>query len=346
MSNQNKLLSVIIPTYNMEALLPQCLDSLLVKEGKEKLDVLVVNDGSKDCSSEIAHQYADNYPETFRVIDKENGNYGSCINAALPLILGKYVKILDADDSYETKNLEDYLRLLDKLDVDLVLTDYASYDMSGNQCNYSDLSLPQKKVFEFKIIPPNTYIAMHKVTYRSSIFQEFKYHQTEGVSYTDTEWIFHPMSKVNNVYYYPTLIYKYLAGREGQTMDDNVMLKRLNHEEKGIMSMIDEIRTVNKECQAYGYMDSLLNWRIARVYILYISNKNVDFDLLSFDRNLYSKDSRLYEQAQYTTLSSKFMNIKTPIVKLWRKTKNKNKMFLYPSYLLYRIGHFIDRRLS
>ena len=141
----NKILSIIIPTYNMEALLSQCLDSLLVKEGREKLDVLVVNDGSKDRSSEIAHQYADKYPETFRVIDKENGNYGSCINAALPLIQGKYVKILDADDSYETKNLEEFLFFLESSHVDLVLSDYIDIDSEGRTLKRHEYKLPTKK---------------------------------------------------------------------------------------------------------------------------------------------------------------------------------------------------------
>ena len=123
-----KLLSVIIPTYNMEALLPQCLDSLLVPQMVEALDVIIVNDGSKDQSLEIANSYAEKFPNVFCVIDKKNGNYGSCINAALPTIRGKYVKILDADDSYEKNNLCDFLALLNILDVDLVLTDYATYN--------------------------------------------------------------------------------------------------------------------------------------------------------------------------------------------------------------------------
>lgn len=84
-----KLISIVIPTYNMEALLDQCLTSLVIpdKEKRAKLDVIVVIDGATDHSSEIAHGYENRYPESFRVLDKKNGNYGSCINAALPLIL-------------------------------------------------------------------------------------------------------------------------------------------------------------------------------------------------------------------------------------------------------------------
>ena len=88
----------------MESLLPRCLDSLIINKNLEKLEVWVVNDGSKDRSSVIGHQYEERYPGVINVIDKPNGNYGSCINAALPKCTGKYVKILDSDDSFDTIN--------------------------------------------------------------------------------------------------------------------------------------------------------------------------------------------------------------------------------------------------
>ena len=99
----NKLLSIIIPTYNMEKYLHKCLDSLVVSdENMVRLEVLVINDGSKDTSSQIAHEYEDKYSKTIRVVDKDNGNYGSCINRGLKEATGKYVKVLDADDYLDT----------------------------------------------------------------------------------------------------------------------------------------------------------------------------------------------------------------------------------------------------
>ena len=88
----DKVLTVVIPTYNMERYLRYCLDSLCVSRGGEALEVLVVNDGSKDTSSAIAHEYEQKHPGIFRVIDKENGNYGSCVNRGLAEAKGKYIK--------------------------------------------------------------------------------------------------------------------------------------------------------------------------------------------------------------------------------------------------------------
>lgn len=133
-----KLLSIIIPTYNMEALLEKDLNSLVLEnaELRSKLDVIVVNDGSTDHSSEIAHQFAERYPEEFRVLDKPNGNYGSCINAALPMVEGKYVRIMDADDTYYAENLPAYLDVLEQQDAELVLSPYDKIDENGQIVSY------------------------------------------------------------------------------------------------------------------------------------------------------------------------------------------------------------------
>ena len=105
---KEKLLTLVIPTYNMEKYLEKCLDSLLVSDNEmlKTLEVLIVIDGAKDGSSAIGHRYQDLYPDTFRVIDKENGNYGSCINRGLKEATGTFIKILDADDWFDTKNFE------------------------------------------------------------------------------------------------------------------------------------------------------------------------------------------------------------------------------------------------
>ncbi len=339
----NKVLSIIIPTYNMEALLSQCLDSLLVKEGKEKLDVLVVNDGSKDRSSEIAHRYADKYPETFRVIDKENGNYGSCINAALPLIQGKYVKILDADDSYETKNLEEFLFFLESSHVDLVLSDYIDIDPEGRTLKRHEYKLPTKKTITFSDIDYHTFMAMHSVTYNVKVFENLNYHQTEGISFTDMEWVMIPMTNVHTATYYPIIIYRYLVGRDGQTIGDDVRLKRISHTAKGVMNELEFFNTLNNNNMAYPYFDNLLKGRITGVYMSYLNTKCNKFDLEDFDTQLRKYDY-YYKYADTIVLKSKIVEIE--IVKLWRKVRSKSKLWLFPKYCLFRVSHFVERKIK
>lgn len=214
----------------MEALLPQCIESLIVP-GFEKVEVLIINDGSKDRTSEIAHDFVNRYPESIRCIDKENGNYGSCINRGLAEMTGKYVKILDADDSFDTEAFEKFIRFLDGVDVDLVVSDFKTVNPAGEFVDELKYNLPVVGPFSVDVLfseLAKTGYHMHCLTYRSDIFRQFEYKQTEGISYTDTEWNFIPMHKVESVAFFPDSVYKYLVSRDGQTIDPVVMTRNIN----------------------------------------------------------------------------------------------------------------------
>ena len=214
----------------MEEYLKGCLDSFIlpVQSLMSSLEVLVVIDGATDKSSSIAHQYQDRYPETFRVIDKENGNYGSCINRGLKVATGKYIRILDADDSYNTENFARYLQLLSSIDADLILSDYNLVDNNGNILERRSFDLETMITTDIvKVLKPVSELEMHAITYRRQILLDIDYHQTEGISYTDTEWAFIPLIAVNTVCYVNLQIYNYLVGRPGQTMDISVLRKSM-----------------------------------------------------------------------------------------------------------------------
>ena len=98
---------------------------ILADKEMDMLEVLVINDGSKDLTSAIGHTFEGKYPQTFRIIDKENGHYGSCVNIGLREARGKYVKVLDADD-YFSKSFAEYLGFASKSDADLLLSEYNS----------------------------------------------------------------------------------------------------------------------------------------------------------------------------------------------------------------------------
>lgn len=226
----NKILSIIIPTYNMEEYLKRCLDSLMlpVQSLMNSLEVLVIIDGATDNSSSIAHQYQDKYPETFRVFDKENGNYGSCINRGLKEATGKYIRILDADDSFNKENFARFLQILSSIDADLILSDYNLVDNKSNILERRSFDLETMITTNIvKVLKPVSELEMHAITYRRQILLDINYHQTEGISYTDTEWAFIPLMAVNTVCYVNLQIYNYLVGRPGQTMDISVLRKSM-----------------------------------------------------------------------------------------------------------------------
>lgn len=220
----NKLLTIAIPTYNMERYIARCIDSLLIRENFDKLQVLIVNDGSKDRSSEIAHSYANKYPASIFVIDKSNGNYGSCINAALQAAIGKYIKILDSDDYFNTFDLSKLIKRLNDCDSDAILTNHTIITLNSKYIwkhNYAD----GRCILLEEECP--SYFPMHSIIYRTDLLRKIHYKQTEGISYTDQEWIFYPILNASKMVYLDLNLYQYCMDREGQTMDPKVFAKGL-----------------------------------------------------------------------------------------------------------------------
>ena len=242
----DKVLTIIIPTYNMEKYLRRCLDSLIIdEEGMKLLEVLVINDGSKDTSSQIAHEYQDKYPNTFRVIDKENGNYGSCINRGLEEAAGRYTKILDSDDCYYTENFQEFITLLKDASADIVFSPFDTYTFDSILKNKMEcIDFPNGKIFDIDEIKwPNRiegrYRAMHCMAVSTAILKGNHYHQTEGISYTDTQFIFYSVLYSKTCAFYDKPIYKYYIGREGQTMSKASLKKSYLHFHKNARVMMD-----------------------------------------------------------------------------------------------------------
>ena len=311
-----KLLTIIIPTYSMEKYLNQCLDSLLTEKARDLLDILVVIDGSKDRSSEIAHGYADKYPETVRVIDKENGNYGSCINRGIIEGRGKYVKILDADDRYDITVLDDYLDALAKVDVDLFLSDTLQVTEDGEIVKEIRLPMPAGEILSFDDYSKVDELPMHSIAYRLENVRKLGYRQTEGISYTDTEWAFFPMQAVKTCCYFPKPLYRYLIGRAGQTMAPEVY-KRGRSQELIITKRMVEFWDV-LPVEGRAYFDQYLLHRLRRIYMQnMVRNEDGDNEfLIEMDKFIKDHSTRLYELLDECLYGRRE---KIPFIREWRK---------------------------
>lgn len=336
------LLTIIIPTYNMEKYLNYCLDSLIVEKGLDKLEVLVINDGSYDASSEIAHTYEKKYPNVFRVIDKENGNYGSCINRGLSEAKGKYVKILDADDSFDTIRFEKFIQFLSKVDVDLILSDFAVVDEYRSIGQIIKYRFGNNRIYSFnEVAHTNSFrkMQMHAVTYNRKVFESLNYHQTEGISYTDQEWIFIPMLRVNSLICFDDYVYKYLVGRNGQTMGKAIshagLIKNISSTMRGIESMLKSYDEYEKEFSSVKreYFDYRLITRIKSIYIACLKNYNCDIrtKLKEFDDNFLSLNRKMYlSVGNINVIPVLNMNY----ISIWRLNKN------FPALLVRIISSF------
>lgn len=315
-----KILTIIVPSYNMGKVLKQNLNSLIIDEFLlKKIEVLVINDGSTDNTLEVARKFEVTYPDVFLVVDKENGNYGSCINRGLDLAKGTFVKILDADDCFNPIAFEKFIRELicseqKNENVDAFFTDYNTIDQEGIVGNCITTELPVNKVIELNEYFANicfSGIAHHKLTYRVTNLKKIGYRQAEGISYTDTEWFLLPFFNVKTVKYLPISVYKYLVGREGQSMDPKVLEKSITSFIKLGKELITKFGLYKK---LYGtpIIDSIgdrLFEYISSIYKYYIMNTmscEVMEQLLEFDEWLKENCNDYYKLLDKQIYSRKY----------------------------------------
>lgn len=281
----------------MEKLLSRCLESLII-DNMDLLEVLVINDGSKDRSSEIAHKYECKYPNTFRVIDKENGNYGSCINRGLKEAIGKYIKILDADDYFDTNALCNLIKFLLFCKSDIIITPFTIRNFKNEKLSVFDV--PKKYTFNnydvnvlnFKELQLGNLCKMHAMCVKKNMLIENGYYQTEGISYTDTQFVFYSLLYGNSLSFVDYNVYQYCIGRDEQTMSTNSMIKNNMHFYNNAYRMISEFLKIEMNDLPLAKLDnlklcinSLLHCFIyVTFYLLYTNDKQVLLlkDLMSF----------------------------------------------------------------
>lgn len=345
-----KILSIIIPTYNMEEYLSRCVDSLVKSDKIAEIEVFIVNDGSKDSSLEIAKGYESKFPESVIVIDKPNGNYGSTINTALPRVTGKYVKILDADDWFDTNALNLFVEKLRLSGCDMIFTPYTRDYVEGKKevCNISGVQ--ENKVYDFETFMNNPQIKdgmrmrMHMVSYKREVVTNHGYKQTEGISYTDNEWIFYPLYYVNSIEYVNLNIYQHFIGRNEQTTDPKVKAKNFWQEIIININMLRSIESFNTTSFQSKYMLRVLTTRIVNYYYQVIafgySDNNIKY-LNQLKEELFLHPEFLVTAKRLS--SSILFKIKIHIVEYWNRTGKRYPMFIL---FLLKIFQMLTKKLS
>ncbi len=340
-----KILTILIPTYNMEKYLDRCLSSLLVDDERmNRFEALIINDGSKDKSSEIAHAYQERYPDTYIVIDKENGHYGSCINRGLQEASGTFVRILDADDCFDTAVFTRFLDFLSRNEIsekaDIVLSDYIDVDNELNpyrELKYSNYDGPVSlnEISEHDMLE----WFMPGITYRTSLPFDHSYRQLEGVAYTDQEWAFTPAAYAKTLYRFGESLYLYVHGREGQTVNDAVHARNLHVEIQVIERLISTYGSISEQIVPESRLFlrkrlRLLSTHMYQYYLLtFLRYKPSITELRSFDQFLKEQDPALYtEISDYTT---RIVGISFQPITDWR---NGNKARLLLQQSLYRLA--------
>lgn len=214
-----KILTILVPAYNLARSLEKTVKSILRAAHKEKIELLIVDDGSTDETFYIATQMAKENPSIVRCFRKDNGHYGSVLNYAIKKAAGTYFKIIDGGDSVDSQGLDRLiLFLLDAQGYDMIVTCYEICFIKKNRSSKVEPCLPEKTSYSFSDLMKSPY-SMHMLTFKTSILANMRREMLEGVPYTDVEYMLYPTPFVNAIGYCPTVVYRYELGVDDQTMD-------------------------------------------------------------------------------------------------------------------------------
>lgn len=255
--NVMKLLSVVIPCYNSQEYMRYCIESLL--PGGDDVELLIVNDGSSDQTADIANEYAKKYPTIIKAIHQENGGHGEAVNTGIRNASGYYLKVVDSDDWVDTRA---YLKILEKIHD--FITREKSVDMMISNFVYEKEGAKYKKVMKYEnVLPEGTiftwndigqfrkgqYLLMHSVIYRTQLLKECGLELPKHTFYVDNLFVYRPLEHVQKIYYINVDFYRYFIGREDQSVNERVMIKRVDQQIKVNKLMIEQVNLENVTSQ-------------------------------------------------------------------------------------------------
>jgi glycosyltransferase involved in cell wall biosynthesis len=309
---------------------------VLLKEILDRIEIIIINDGSTDNSLSIAGSYQEKYPDTVIVIDKPNGHYGSCINAALKIASGKYFRILDSDDCFDSAAFSILIGHLESCGADMIFHNYSKDYTSGGR------KIAVKQVNKKHL---RQLLYMPSIIYRTQILHDIAYRQLEGIAYTDVEYCFYPLAGVNSFAYIDIVLYRYTIGREGQTVNTETFYKNREHMFKIIQRMIGYLRQQSEKSAVIKDMQYYLVIRV--VFFYYMS-------ILSHTRNEYDEEKiravdnaiKVIDNALYKAIGERRYLIFLKPIKLWRR-KNiyvcNTRLFVFLG-ILSRIKNLVLKR--
>ena len=309
-----KLLSIAVPCYNSEGYMRNCIESLL--PGGDEVEIIIVDDGStKDRTAEIADEYAAKYPGIVKAVHQENGGHGQAVNTGLKHATGLYFKVVDSDDWLDKEN---YPKVLDKLaelvregqNVDMMLCNYI-YDKQGvkhKKVIRYDNVLPQNQVFRWDDIGRfrlDQYILMHSVIYRTEMLKLCQLELPKHTFYVDNIYVYYPLPHVRTLYYLNVDFYRYFIGREDQSVNEKVMIGRIDQQLFVTKRMIEmyELRMITSK-KLRKYMINYLAIMMTVSSILCIRSKKQENLVKKKELWAYlkKKDYKTYVKIRYGIL--------------------------------------------
>ncbi len=270
-----KILTFCVPCYNSAAYMDHCVETLL--QGGDDIEIILVDDGStKDDTPAICDRYAERYPDIVRVIHQPNGGHGEGVNQGVRNARGIYYKVVDSDDWLDVPSLKKVMGKLrqftrDHRPIDLMVCNFVYEhveDGTRRVVHYRNV-FPQDRVFGWDRIGrfrPSQYLLMHSVIYRTQLLRDCGMELPKHTFYVDNIFVYQPLPYVKNLYYLDVDLYRYFIGRSDQSVNEKVMVSRVDQQLRITYHMINchNLRQVSAEHKKLGrYMFSYLAMMMA-----------------------------------------------------------------------------------
>lgn len=331
-----KILTIIVPSYNTENYIDECIPTMLEHNWREELEILAINDGSKDHTLKKLREYEIKYPESVRVIDKSNGGHGSVINLGVKTAKGKYVKVVDGDDWVDTENLGKLIDTLKNIDADLVISPLIKFYVDKRRGVQHSFQIEKGRSLQFDEIG-NTLdeVEIHAATYKTSIFRDNKVQVRENCYYDDTEYNIFPIPYVETVYATEEPIYYYRIGTQEQSINPKKAFQNRKMHQRIVEDCLQFYDENEKQFtkSKREYIKRIIYKRVRSQYMIYVKNDVT----ASNHRELMEWDLRLQQISPYF-----YREINSFPIRFLRSNKRFAYLLLHMLYYMY--AKFVKQR--
>lgn len=283
-----KILSVAIPSYNVERYLRHGLESYLDDRLVDDLEVIIVDDGSTDATRAIAHEFCAREPRMFKVVSKPNGGHGSAVNAGLAAATGTYFRVIDGDDWVNTDGLVELIGALRAIDCDLVVDKKREVDMMSGDSVLFELAegVAAGDLMPFARVCANpaaiAQIMIHTLTARTDYLRQIGLQLLEHTFYEDYEYIVKASAPARSVAFLDIEVYQYLVGNAGQSVSHANYVKRWDDHTRVVREMLCYLERAERGELAVPLEPCALEFVRHKVHLIIDTHYNI---ALLFDTN-------------------------------------------------------------
>lgn len=237
----SKILTISIAAYNVESYIKDTLDSLVIPEILDDLEVFIIDDGGSDNTFSIAKSYEEKYPNTFHAIHKENGGYGTTVNWSVKHATGKYIKLLDGDDWFDTNGLKQLVKCLKQTDADVIVSNAArSEEGKEKKEMYPHCKELNNRIMTLDEASKFPVVAMWGYTFKLDIVKNNYKDLPSKTLYTDQIFVMRALLNSKTVEFIGDIVYYWRLGRDEQS-------NSINSIKKHYKEIIDVADIISKE---------------------------------------------------------------------------------------------------